>query len=153
MAPGLTRLSGIVRGPWLPPAHQPSWFAWIQYISPFKFGYEMLLVNEFTDLPIRCEWPEGFPDTVPCPLDNGNLVLRFLDLSYCDIWVSVFALLLQTLMWHLLAFSLLHFWYVGGRWPRPALPPPRPLTDPIPAAQGSHAVPRIYRRRYTNVRG
>ena len=127
----------------------PAWFAWIQYISPFKFGYEMLLVNEFEGLPLECKYPEGFPGDLPCPITSGDQVLRFLDLTYRDIWVSVFALLLQTLMWHLLAFALLHFWSVWAC----------AFVDPPDADRGSQrsvrieGAHRIYRRRYTNVRG
>jgi hypothetical protein len=101
----------------------PGWIAWVQYISPFKYGFEMLVVNEFDGLPINCTYPPGVPgDRFPCPIDSGDQVLRFLGLGYRDIWVSVVALLLQTLMWHTLAYGLLHLWYSKRRGGGP-LPP------------------------------
>ena len=92
----------------------PSWFAWIQYISPFKYGYEMLVVNEFTDLPIECSI-----GNYTCGIDNGNQVLRVLNLDEGDVWAAVVALLLQALVWHLVAIAALHIWYAYSP------PPPR----------------------------
>ena len=27
----------------------PSWISWLQYVSPFKYGLHMLLINEYKD--------------------------------------------------------------------------------------------------------
>ena len=86
----------------------PAWFSWLQYISPFKYGFELLTVNEFAGLPIECT-----DDIIICPVENGDQVLEYLGLSYANIWTSVFAILLLTVVWHLTAYGYLHFAYVA----------------------------------------
>jgi ABC-type multidrug transport system permease subunit len=33
----------------------PAWIAWMQYISPFRYGLQMILVNQYEDLVIHIE--------------------------------------------------------------------------------------------------
>ena len=93
----------------------PSWFGWIQYLSPFKYGYEMLLVNEYTGLPFECADICIEPDRcIPfCPIDSGDQLLNFLGLTYWDLWAAAVALAIQTLAWNLLAYLVLNFWYAA----------------------------------------
>lgn len=35
----------------------PTWIAWMQYLSPFKYGLQMILVNQYEDLKIQ--FPNG----------------------------------------------------------------------------------------------
>ena len=86
----------------------PAWFSWIQYVSPFKYGYEMLVVNEFAGLPIVCNVGPS------CSIDNGDQLLAYLGLEQQDIWISAFALACITLLWHCIGCSFLHFWYATG---------------------------------------
>jgi ABC-type multidrug transport system permease subunit len=33
--------------------HCAAWFIWIHYISPFKYGFEALMINEFVGLEFK----------------------------------------------------------------------------------------------------
>jgi len=89
----------------------PSWLAWLQYLSPFKFGFEILMVNEFTGLPISCD-----PDRqLPCPVESGDQLLEYMGLTEQDMWIGFGALAALTVGFHLIALIALHLWYVIAR--------------------------------------
>ena len=50
----------------------PPYFSWIQYISPMRYGFIAIAVNEFAGLPINCP-----ADEPTCP-PNGDYVLQAL---------------------------------------------------------------------------
>ena len=85
----------------------PGWFSWLQYLSPFKYGFELMTVNEFSGLPIECA-----DDIIICPVDNGDQVVEYLGLSARTVWTSAGAILLLTIAWHIIACGYLHFAYV-----------------------------------------
>ena len=129
----------------------PTWFSWLAYLSPFKYGFEMLSVNEFAGLPIECA------GTPACPVENGDQVLEYLGLSYENVWNSIVMLLVLTIGWHLIACGFLHLAYVwravpgaggGGflTWPTMA------VSFSLRGAGGRRASGRVYRRRHSNVR-
>ena len=31
----------------------PNWISWMQYLSPFRYGLQMILVNQYEDLKIN----------------------------------------------------------------------------------------------------
>ncbi|CAG9328666.1 unnamed protein product [Blepharisma stoltei] len=75
-------------------------FKWIAYISPFKYGFELLAINEYTDLKLDCQNCEGVPNCVPCdPLDT----LGFTD----TLWEAFLGLILIGIVVRVLAFFLL----------------------------------------------
>ena len=92
----------------------PSWFSWLQYVSPFKYGYEYLLVNEFSGLPLGCD--AGGP---MCPIQSGDDLLAYLDLTYYDLKVAAVALVIITIVVHLIAWAFLQFW--SARRPAPRI--------------------------------
>ena len=84
----------------------PTWFSWLQYLSPFKYGFEMLVVNEFSGLPIDCE-----PSVPICPISSGDDVLTYFGLTVRNIGVGIVALLVISFGLHILACGFLHLAY------------------------------------------
>ena len=102
----------------------PTWFSWLQYLSPFKYGFEMLVVNEFTGLPIDCE-----PSVPICPISSGDDVLTYFGLTVRNIGVGIVALLVISFGLHILACGFLHLAYVRMGWEERARGRDRTLTD------------------------
>eukprot|EP01091_Cochliopodium_minus_P006107 TRINITY_DN1598_c0_g2_i1.p1 TRINITY_DN1598_c0_g2~~TRINITY_DN1598_c0_g2_i1.p1 ORF type:complete len:702 (+),score=193.99 TRINITY_DN1598_c0_g2_i1:254-2359(+) len=61
----------------------PKYLIWIHYISPFKYGYELLLSQEFTGLTFVCKASELVNGTV-CATTNGQQVLASYGLAHVN---------------------------------------------------------------------
>ena len=62
----------------------PPWFIWIEAISPFRYGFEALIFNEFDSIgDIDCSQSELVTDVgsgmVGCRIPNGDAVINSLD--------------------------------------------------------------------------
>ena len=137
----------------------PTWFSWLQYLSPFKYGFEMLVVNEFTGLPIDCE-----PSVPICPISSGDDVLTYFGLTVRNIGVGIVALLVISFGLHILACGFLHLAYVrmgweerargaDERWEERARGRGSKGTDGwLGCARCSSTIHSVYRRRHSNVR-
>jgi len=78
----------------------PDWLSWIQYISVYKWGYQALLVNEFTGLNFTCtesqyvQVPTSRGIINVCPITEGEQVLNSLGYTFdWDYWIAVGVLL------------------------------------------------------------
>ncbi|CAG9314069.1 unnamed protein product [Blepharisma stoltei] len=78
----------------------PIAFRWVQYISPFKYGFEALCINEYTDLNLPCQNCDSDDCTKCDPLDD----LAFYDslgesFLYNIIIIIVFRIIAYLLLW------------------------------------------------------
>jgi len=65
----------------------PSFFAWLQWVSLFRYGFEILVVNEFQDQAFTCTGgtsQSGGNSTSGC-FTNGNQVISLLGLDSSQI--------------------------------------------------------------------
>jgi len=71
------------------------WLNWVQWISPFKWGFEALGINEFTNLPLTCTPSEYVQagSTEICPITNGNQVIAELSFTSGNVWEPIGVLL------------------------------------------------------------
>jgi ABC-type multidrug transport system permease subunit len=54
----------------------PTWISWMQYISPFRYGLQMILVNQYEDLRIPI-------------VQNGSIIDYYVyneDLAFDPFW-------------------------------------------------------------------
>lgn len=63
----------------------PVWLIWVKYLSLFKWGFQILAINEFEGLTFECNADE-ITDNGDCPIPDGEKVLRNLDLDDYTIW-------------------------------------------------------------------
>jgi hypothetical protein len=78
-----------------------NWLSWIQWISAFRYSFNVLVVNEFHNITFCVA---NFTDI--CPM-MGSVVLRKLALDYVtdwDIWKHVFGLTIMALTFFVLAY-------------------------------------------------
>eukprot|EP01133_Synstelium_polycarpum_P007883 gene7883-9254_t len=74
----------------------PKWWIWLYWISPPHYGFEGLLINEFSGVSYTCSPQEMMPPlpiamaafngSQVCPVTNGDQVLTSLDLHTQDSW-------------------------------------------------------------------
>lgn len=74
----------IIQGRSIPP-----WFIWLYWISPFRYAYEAMTINELVGLNVTCEnatkkepaefvpplGTPGYNNQTTCPFPSGNLIL------------------------------------------------------------------------------
>eukprot|EP00753_Platysulcus_tardus_P001396 PLAT11325.2.p1 GENE.PLAT11325.2~~PLAT11325.2.p1 ORF type:complete len:695 (-),score=412.60 PLAT11325.2:85-2169(-) len=72
----------------------PVYFSWLSWASPFKYGFEALAINEYSDLNITCTDEELITPApnVPafCPITEGEQVLELLSFEN-DTWGGMIA--------------------------------------------------------------
>lgn len=79
----------------------PVYFLWIKYISPFKYGYEVLVVNEFTGKTLVC-------DTGPeCPHPSGDQVIEYMSMTDVVVWENEMILLALIIGFKFIAYLML----------------------------------------------
>ena len=54
----------------------PSWLSWVQWISWFRYGNELLLINQWRGMEIDC-----VPDYEGCIVTNGDEILETVGFS------------------------------------------------------------------------
>jgi len=59
----------------------PKYWKWANYISFFKYGFQALVVTEFTGLTFTCSDSQRNPFTGQCPIPNGEAVLEDMDFT------------------------------------------------------------------------
>jgi ABC-type multidrug transport system ATPase subunit len=80
----------------------PPYFIWLQYISPFKYAYEIVAINEYDNLDLNAPSCVSMP-SVPC----GNLILNQLDIDTDDLTQNFFILFSLFLLFRVAAFLVL----------------------------------------------
>lgn len=72
-----------------------------------QWGLTMLIVNEFSDLPLHCG--DAFPIPAACPPNlSGDVYLEYRGFEYSDLAEAAFMLAALTAAMHLCAIGSLH---------------------------------------------
>eukprot|EP01087_Luapelamoeba_hula_P000440 TRINITY_DN1032_c0_g1_i1.p1 TRINITY_DN1032_c0_g1~~TRINITY_DN1032_c0_g1_i1.p1 ORF type:complete len:776 (-),score=126.55 TRINITY_DN1032_c0_g1_i1:171-2498(-) len=87
----------------------PEWLVWLKYLSLFKYGFEILVLNEFEGLTFTCSSSER--KNGKCPVSTGAEEISNLgmDNSYTKIYIDFLLLLGLYLMFKVLGYFLLRF--------------------------------------------
>eukprot|EP00931_Biecheleriopsis_adriatica_P003136 TRINITY_DN10444_c0_g1_i1.p1 TRINITY_DN10444_c0_g1~~TRINITY_DN10444_c0_g1_i1.p1 ORF type:complete len:649 (+),score=128.43 TRINITY_DN10444_c0_g1_i1:60-2006(+) len=104
-------------GFFLNPESTPVWLKWVEYISPIKYGFSALVVNEFEGLKLHCtddqlrkfSLPNGEVTTF-CPVQNGQEFIDAMNIQE-ELTIEVCILILAGLgvLLTILAFAGLKF--------------------------------------------
>ncbi len=78
----------------------------LKFISPFKYGFEILVVNEYKDLELHCS-PSQLVGNGLCPVTNGEKVLANLGIEESHLARGFYVLLGLFLGFRILAFFIL----------------------------------------------
>ena len=86
----------------------PVYLIWLKYLSPFKYGFEILAINEFSGLSLTCLSSELVNGV--CPITSGQQVIAQYLESSSSIWRGFVILGALTIGWHIIAilFLFLH---------------------------------------------
>eukprot|EP00999_Lentomonas_sp_LEN2_P000744 NODE_173_length_2004_cov_14.973895_g149_i0.p1 GENE.NODE_173_length_2004_cov_14.973895_g149_i0~~NODE_173_length_2004_cov_14.973895_g149_i0.p1 ORF type:complete len:601 (+),score=114.99 NODE_173_length_2004_cov_14.973895_g149_i0:136-1938(+) len=90
----------------------PVWISWLKWISLFKYGFELIAINEFAGAPFHCDDDEyltvGMGQQI-CPVTDGDQVLDNLSIDP-DVFYTNFAILGGIILgFHLLSLITLKF--------------------------------------------
>jgi len=116
LMPMITIPFALLGGFFLNPSNTPSWLIWLQYLSPFYWAFQGLVLNEFDGQNITCDdnqrivGPDGM---MKCPIASADDLLNSLDLNDVSIWRTIVVLISYFIFLKALAFVLL--WIVAKR--------------------------------------
>ncbi|KCV68817.1 hypothetical protein H696_04234 [Fonticula alba] len=125
------------------------WLRWLQYISPHKWSFQALMVNEFRDRVITCTPEEMImtPSGPICPVTTGEDLLRNFgfDPSLRAMWKSVWMLAILFVGIRILGWLMFEFqsWRTTARRSRKLtnlVGPPEPLSGGASGDGGAPAV-------------
>eukprot|EP00027_Filamoeba_sp_ATCC50430_P019093 CAMPEP_0168569962 /NCGR_PEP_ID=MMETSP0413-20121227/16461_1 /TAXON_ID=136452 /ORGANISM="Filamoeba nolandi, Strain NC-AS-23-1" /LENGTH=655 /DNA_ID=CAMNT_0008602541 /DNA_START=78 /DNA_END=2045 /DNA_ORIENTATION=- len=92
----------------------PPYFIWIEYLSPIKYCFQGISINEFTDLTFTCSSDEKVPILVngtitgyECRVPDGEAVIDNLGFQDVEIWQDFVALIILYLGYRILGFLAL----------------------------------------------
>jgi len=88
----------------------PVYFIWIQYFSFFKYGFQILAINEFSGETFYCD-PDETTSSGACPYTSGDEVIHSLGFDSTDnsMWASFLFLFMQIFLFSTLAYLALRF--------------------------------------------
>jgi len=83
----------------------PYWLTWVQYFSLFKYGYQIVVHNEFHGLTFFCSEGE-FTPSGQCPFTTGDEVISALDMTQPQnsLWASFLFLFMQYFLFRTIAY-------------------------------------------------
>merc|ERR1711879_466401 len=84
----------------------PPYFSWLAYCSFFKYGYSVVMVNEFTGLEFSC--PNATTTIVPC-FPTGDSVLKSYGFDDVVIWQDIVVLVGMLLIYRTLVYLFVRF--------------------------------------------
>ncbi|KAL6069457.1 ATP-binding cassette sub- G member 2 [Balamuthia mandrillaris] len=84
----------------------PDWLRWIQFLSLFKYGFEILVLNEFDGLVFTCTQAERDRSGGNCPVPDGETAIENLnfDTDFINIWSNFLLLLLLFFFFRIIAY-------------------------------------------------
>ncbi|KAL9649908.1 hypothetical protein ABK040_011381 [Willaertia magna] len=84
----------------------PMYFIWIYYASFFKYGFEALVLNEFTGMTITCDPGEY------CTYKTGEDVIAFYSMTtvISNIWIDIAFIYAISIVYRILAYFIMRFW-------------------------------------------
>jgi len=85
------------------------WLNWVQWISPFKWGFELFGLNEFTGLVLYCTPSQYVTDNgvQVCPITSGEQVIQTLSFTSSTVWEPFGVLLSISIAFRILALIAL----------------------------------------------
>eukprot|EP01087_Luapelamoeba_hula_P015533 TRINITY_DN4653_c0_g1_i1.p1 TRINITY_DN4653_c0_g1~~TRINITY_DN4653_c0_g1_i1.p1 ORF type:complete len:711 (-),score=122.70 TRINITY_DN4653_c0_g1_i1:103-2235(-) len=88
----------------------PVWIRWVRFFSFFKYGFNILAINEFDGLTFTCSDADKRADGT-CVFSHGDDVLRDLNLDKDEnsLWASFLFLLMQLMFWTVLGYLFMRF--------------------------------------------
>jgi len=107
--PVITTLLLLFSGFYVNASTIPNWLIWLYYLSLFKYGFEVLVINEFSNAVLTCLPSELVGPTLICPVTSGIQVLQTLSLQKTVLYLDVLVLVG-------LVFSYRILGYVTIRW-------------------------------------
>lgn len=113
LAPITTVLFLLFGGFYVNSNNIPIYYQWIHYISFFKYGYEILVKNEFTGLTFTCKDSEKNGGL--CPIPNGETQIKLLGMEDVSIYQNFVIMLAMVLAYRVLAMFCLKFLYSEKR--------------------------------------
>eukprot|EP01095_Lingulamoeba_sp_RSL-Kostka_P006417 TRINITY_DN200_c0_g1_i1.p1 TRINITY_DN200_c0_g1~~TRINITY_DN200_c0_g1_i1.p1 ORF type:complete len:184 (+),score=31.49 TRINITY_DN200_c0_g1_i1:154-705(+) len=109
LAPVVTVLFLLFGGFYVNNNNIPWYYSWIHYLSFFKYGFNILCVNEFEDLNI-CNKVNGVKVCTP-----GSQELELLGMEDVVIWQQFVALIIMIVSYRLIGYIALRFLYKEKR--------------------------------------
>lgn len=101
ISPFIVTLLILFSGFYLNVTSIPVYFIWVYYISYYRYGFEALAINEFTNKPLYClDWElvNGV-----CPITNGNQVLQKYGFE-TNLWLDIGILFGMIILFRIIAF-------------------------------------------------
>eukprot|EP01091_Cochliopodium_minus_P001749 TRINITY_DN1168_c0_g1_i1.p1 TRINITY_DN1168_c0_g1~~TRINITY_DN1168_c0_g1_i1.p1 ORF type:complete len:650 (-),score=150.98 TRINITY_DN1168_c0_g1_i1:60-2009(-) len=88
----------------------PVYLIWIKFMSPIKYAYEILAINEFSGATFTCQLSELVGSI--CPITTGSVAIKTYLESGASIWRSYVILVAICIVLHLFSIAVL---YLGSR--------------------------------------
>merc|ERR1712232_504729 len=85
----------------------PPYFIWLHYISPFKYGFEILATTEFSGLVFECTQEELVGGV--CPITTGAQVLESLGIADVNLTVNWIILAIMVVVAQFIGFFVLYW--------------------------------------------
>eukprot|EP01091_Cochliopodium_minus_P001754 TRINITY_DN1168_c0_g1_i9.p1 TRINITY_DN1168_c0_g1~~TRINITY_DN1168_c0_g1_i9.p1 ORF type:complete len:661 (-),score=200.92 TRINITY_DN1168_c0_g1_i9:221-2203(-) len=82
----------------------PVYLIWVKFVSPFKYGYEILFINEFSGLKLTCKLSELVSGV--CPITSGSVAIKTNLEGGASIWRGFVILSAITVFLHLFAITI-----------------------------------------------
>eukprot|EP01080_Neovahlkampfia_damariscottae_P012084 gene12084-5577_t len=90
VAPVLITILMLFGGFYLNPDNMDPWVIWIYYISLFRYSFQALVINEFTDQTFNCLDSELVSGN--CPITTGQQVLINRSMEHMNVWLNILTL-------------------------------------------------------------
>lgn len=93
----------------------PKWFIWVEWLSPIKYSFAALMLNDLDDISFRCssaQLQEDANGNTFCPLTTGEQVLTLYGLdtnTTLSIQANLFALIVWIGIARVLGYIALRF--------------------------------------------
>jgi len=87
----------------------PDWLIWLFYISPFKYAFEALMLNEFTGETFICTAGETVGPTHICPITQGSQVLAEFSMQNKILYLDILTLLGMLIAYRCLAYLSIRY--------------------------------------------
>jgi ATP-binding cassette, subfamily G (WHITE), eye pigment precursor transporter len=87
LSPVIITILMLFGGFYLNAANIDPWFIWIYFISLFRYGFEAMVVNEFTGQTFNCLNSELVGGA--CPITTGQQVIQLRSMENVNVWINV----------------------------------------------------------------
>jgi len=111
IAPLLTTVLMLFGGFYINVSNIPVYFIWIYYISIFKYAFEALIINEFSNRTFMCAANEYIQvGTIQvCPVTTGAQVINNLSMENGSLWLDILVIFGMFLALRIFGYLVLRF--------------------------------------------